>query len=264
MKSPIAALVFVLLTMTHTSVFSAEARYFDSAGAKLHYYIKGSGAPVILLHGFSGSPEGLWIKPGTFGTLVDAGYQVIALDQRGHGKSAKFYDRDSYGTEMMEDIRRLLDDLKIERAHLIGYSMGAKVANAFRATYPDRLLTVTLGGYGWPWRSRDESVAEAEVRLQSDFVLPGNDLHALAAVRAASNDLIPDEESLRSNSVPAFSLLGTEDKVVPRDAVDTFRATMANLESIDMPGTHAGANGAPYKPQFAAELVRFLAKHQAP
>ena len=264
MKSRIAALVLALLAMACATSISAEERYFDSAGATLRYYIEGGGTPVILLHGFSGSPEGLWIKPGTFGTLVDAGYQVIALDQRGHGKSAKFYDRDSYGNEMMEDIRRLLDNLKIDRAHLVGYSMGAKVANAFRATYPDRLLSVTLGGYGWPWRSRDESVVEAELRLQSDFVLPGNDLRALAAVRAASNDLIPDEESLRSNSVPAFSLLGTEDTVVPGDAVDTFRATMANLESKDMPGTHAGANGAPYKPQFAAELVCFLAKHQAP
>ena len=263
MKKPLSALILVIFAMTTATSFSAEERYFDSAGAPLRYFIEGSGTPVILLHGFSGSPEGLWIKPGTFGALVKAGYQVIALDQRGHGKSAKFYDRDSYGINMMQDVRRLLDHLHIERAHLIGYSMGAKVANTFRATYPHRLLTLTLGGYGWPWRSAEQTVAQAEAQLQSDFVLPGNDLRALAAVRVAMNELVPDEKSLRSNSVPAFSLVGTEDKAVSRADLETLRATMSNLESKDMPGTHAGADGAPYKPQFAAELVRFLAQHQA-
>ncbi len=159
---------------------------------------------------------------------------------------------------------RLMDHLDIERAHLIGYSMGAKVANTFRASYPDRLISLTLGGYGWPWRSRDESVAEAEVRLQSDFVLPGNDLRALAAVRVSMNDLIPSEKNLRENTIPAFSLVGTTDNVVSRSDLDTLRSTMANLETKDMPGTHAGPDGAPYKLQFAAELIRFLAKHPAP
>jgi pimeloyl-ACP methyl ester carboxylesterase len=264
MKSSVAILLFGFLLMNHSTSFSAEEKYFDAAGAELRYFIEGSGSPVILLHGFSGSPEGLWIKPGTFAALVGAGYQVIALDQRGHGKSAKFYDRDSYGMEMMKDVGRLMDHLDIERAHLIGYSMGAKVANTFRASYPDRLISLTLGGYGWPWRSRDESVAEAEVRLQTDFVLPGNDLRALAAVRVSMNDLIPSEKNLRANTIPAFSLVGTTDNVVSRSDLDTLRSTMANLETKDMPGTHAGPDGAPYKPQFAAELIRFMAKHPAP
>ncbi len=261
MRKTTTTSVFVFLLMLHSASFSAEERYFDAAGAQLRYFIDGSGAAVVLLHGFSGSPEGLWIKPGTFDALVAAGYQVIALEQRGHGKSSKFYDRDSYGIEMMKDVGRLMDHLEIERVHLIGYSMGAKVANAFRASYPDRLLSLTLGGYGWPWRSGDESIAEAKARLQVDFVLPGNDLRALAAVRVGLNDLIPSEDSLRANSVAAFSLVGTADKVVSRSDLDTLRSTMANLETKDMPGTHAGPDGAPYKAQFAAELVRFLAKH---
>ena len=134
MKTHVAALALSVLTLIHATSFAAEERYFDSAGAQLRYFTEGSGTPVILLHGFSGSPEGLWIKPGTFDALVAAGYQVIALDQRGHGKSAKYYDRDSYGIEMMEDVRRLLNHLDIDQAQLIGYSMGAKVANTLRAT----------------------------------------------------------------------------------------------------------------------------------
>jgi len=264
MKIRIATIAILFLTMVHSTSYSADERYFDSAGAELRYFIEGKGTPVVLLHGFSGSPEGLWIKPGTFDALVAAGYQVIALDQRGHGKSTKFYDPDRYGIEMVQDVRRLLDHLEIDRAHLVGYSMGGKIANTFRAAYPDRLLTLTLGGYGWPWRSADESLEEAEMRLQSGFVLPGNDLRALAAVRVTMNDLIPDEESLRSNATPAFSLVGTEDKVVSRSDVEKLRATMTNLESKDMPGTHAGPDGAPYKAQFVAELIRFLAGHPAP
>lgn len=264
MRSPVAIVLFGFLLMNHSTSFSAEEKYFDAAGAELRYFIEGSGSPVILLHGFSGSPEGLWIRPGTFAALVAAGYRVIALDQRGHGKSAKYYESDSYGIEMMKDVGRLMDHLAIERAHLIGYSMGAKVANTFRASYPDRLISLTLGGYGWPWRSRDESLAEAEARLQSDFVGPGNDLRALAAVRVGMNDLIPSEKNLLTNKIPAFSLVGTADKAVSRSDLDTLRSTMANLESKDMPGTHAGADGAPYKAQFTAELIHFLAKHPAP
>jgi len=264
MKTRFATLAFSFLTMAHLTSVSADERYFDSAGAQLRYFLEGSGTAVILLHGFSGSPEGLWINPGTFGALVDAGYKVIALDQRGHGKSTKFYDPDSYGLQMMEDIRRLLDHLDIERTHIVGYSMGAKVANTFRAYYPDRLITVTLGGYSWPWRARDVTMAEAEARLRADDVLPGNDLRALAAIRTATNELIPDEDSLRSNSIPAFSIVGTEDTVVSRADVESLRTTMANLATKDMPGTHAGPDGAPYKAQFRAELILFLAKHPAP
>lgn len=240
---------------------SAGADHFDSNGVNLRYFTEGSGETVVLLHGFSGSAEGLYIKPGTFNALVNAGYQVVALDQRGHGMSDKPYDAASYGMEMVEDVRRLLDHLELDKVHLVGYSMGGKVSNMFRSKYPERLLTITLGGYGWPWQSPKLTLEESGMRLQQRTLLPGNDLQALAAVSVGMYDLTPTERNLRANEVPAFAIIGDKDEVVSAENFSTLKDTMSNLEVTVIPGTHAGPDGAPYKPIFAEKLVNFLDKH---
>ena len=238
-----------------------DSRTFDSAGVSLRYLETGDGPTVLLLHGFSGSAEGLYVAPGTVASLADAGYRVIALDQRGHGKSDKPHDPESYGLEMVENVRRLLDHLAIDRVHLVGYSMGGKVAATFRVHHPERLLSITLGGYGWPWRSGEVTLAEARQRLASRTVLPGNDLEALAAVSTGMHRLTPAEDALRSNQVPALAIIGDRDEVVPRSDYDTLVATMPMTTSVIIPGTHAGEDGAPYKPVFAQEVLAFLVEH---
>jgi pimeloyl-ACP methyl ester carboxylesterase len=254
------AILFTLFFCS-LSVTAAETAYFDSAGVKLRYISGGAGETVVLLHGFSGSAEGLYVIPGTFDALVNAGYRVVALDQRGHGQSEKPHEVDSYGMEMVEDVRRLLDHLDLERVHLVGYSMGGKVSNSFRATYPDRLLTITLGGYGWPWQSAEITLDESRERMQQRTILPGNDVAALAAVSVGMYDLTPAEENLRTNNVPAFAIIGDKDEVVSAADLATLKSTMANLDVVVIPGTHAGPDGAPYKPAFAEKLIGFLSKH---
>lgn len=264
MHRRIGFLAAIFVVSVATPAFSATDGRFDSNGVQLHFVTSGQGEAVILLHGFSGSAAGAWIKPGTFDALASGGFRVIALDHRGHGQSGKPHDAESYGVEMAEDLRRLLDHLDIDRAHIVGYSMGAKIANTFRARHPNRLLTLTLGGYGWPWRSRDVSLEQARQNMALRAIPPGNDLDALAAYRVRSNDLMPTESNLRANEVPSLSLVGTEDEAVSREDLAELRATMSNLASVDMPGTHAGPDGALYKPQFAAEVISFIRGHPAP
>ena len=79
---------------------------------------------------------------------------------------------------------RLLDHLEVDKAHIVGYSMGAKIANSFRTRHPDRLISLVLGGYGWPWQSPPVSLHEARANMENRTVLPGNDLDALAAYQA--------------------------------------------------------------------------------
>jgi len=255
------ATMVLALFLQAVSAIGAETGYFDAEGIRLHYVVGGKGETVVLLHGFSGSADGLYIKPGTFDALVNAGYRVVALDQRGHGNSEKPHDTASYGMQMVEDVRRLLDHLGVEKVHLVGYSMGAKVSNTFRATYPERLLTITLGGYGWPWQGAKTSLDESRARMQSRTILPGNDVDALAAVSVGTYELTPTEENLRLNMVPAFAIIGDKDEVVSAQDFATLRDTMANLEVVVIPGTHAGPDGAPYKPVFAENLLNFLSRH---
>lgn len=257
----IFATTILALLLSSTPALAAENTSFDSDGVTLRYLSGGAGETVVLLHGFSGSAQGLYVDPGTFDALVDAGYRVVAMDQRGHGQSEKLYDAKSYGMNMVEDVRRLIDHLAVGKVHLVGYSMGARVANTFRSLYSDRLLTITLGGYGWPWQGQPVTLEEAKKQMVNRTVLPGNDLMALAAVSVGSYELVPSEESLRTNTVPAFAIIGDKDEVISSQNLQTFKATMANLELVVIPGTHAGPDGAPYKPRFAEELIRFLAKH---
>lgn len=251
-------LSILALCIAGGGLHAAEPAWFDSDGLRLRYFAAGAGETVVLLHGFGGSATGLYIEPGTFDALVAAGYRVIALDQRGHAGSDKPHAADAYGRLMVEDVRRLLDHLGEDRIHLVGYSMGGKVAASFHAAHPERLLSIALCGYGWPWRNPEVTLDEARARLAERAVLPGNDLEALAAVSVGLPGLTPAEASLRSNTLPAIAIIGDRDEVVSAPDLATLADTMAGIEVVAIPGTHAGPEGAPYTPRFAAELIRFL------
>lgn len=150
MHSFIASWFIAAAMVTLPAIAQSEQKHFDSNGVKLHYVDEGSGTPVLLSHGYSGNLTQSWRKSRVIQRLVDANYRVIAYDHRGHGLSDKPHAAGSYRIRMVEDAKRLLDHLKINRCHLVGYSMGAVIANKSRQTDPDRLLSVTLAGYGQP------------------------------------------------------------------------------------------------------------------
>jgi len=116
----------VVVTMAiPLGVLAAEDRFFDSDGLRIRYIEQGSGEPVVLVHGFLGIIE-RWVELGLFANLAED-HRVIALDCRGYGKSAKPHDRSQYGRKMADDVAHLLDHLGIERAHILGYSMGGNI-----------------------------------------------------------------------------------------------------------------------------------------
>lgn len=137
----------------------AQEKSFDSGGTKIHYRVAGKGEPVVLIHGFISSHEEWTVPPPflppaqrdkfqtVFATL-SRDYMVIAPDCRGHGKSGKPKDAKQYGIEMVRDIVRLLDHLKIKKAHVVGYSMGAFLAAKVVEAHPDRVKSAVLGGGG--------------------------------------------------------------------------------------------------------------------
>src|SRR5262249_23548091 len=113
----------------------------------IRYIVEGKGEPVLLIHGFTINLDRNWQMPGIVKEL-GKDYQVIALDNRGHGKSDKPHDPKKYGLEMAEDAVRLLDHLQIKKVHIVGYSMGGVITAKLLVTHPDRMLTATLGGHG--------------------------------------------------------------------------------------------------------------------
>src|SRR5581483_7741507 len=94
---------------------------------ELAYLDEGAGDPVVLVHGFASNKEVNWVQTGWMTTLTRAGRRAIALDNRGHGQSTKLYDPEEYRVgKMAEDVRALLDHLRLNQADVMGYSMGAR------------------------------------------------------------------------------------------------------------------------------------------
>src|SRR5262245_49017042 len=134
MKYRSLLMALVVWTLVPRPVAAAD-EVFDSNGVKIRYVTAGKGEPVVLLHGWM-SDSGMWGRLDTNPAAKE--YQLIAVDLRGHGKSDKPHEADQYGPEMAADVVRLLDHLKLPKAHLIGYSMGAIVAGKVAAQHTDR------------------------------------------------------------------------------------------------------------------------------
>ncbi len=112
---------------------------FVNDGHSLSYEVHGSGHPVVLLHGICVSFAGNFAAGGWIERLSAKGLQVIGLDFRGHGGSDKPHDVAAYGTSKLAgDVVALLDHLAIDRASLVGFSLGSMIALHLLHSEPQR------------------------------------------------------------------------------------------------------------------------------
>jgi 2-succinyl-6-hydroxy-2,4-cyclohexadiene-1-carboxylate synthase len=108
-----------------------------------NYYVESSGAgvPILLLHGFTGDIT-IWQDVRR---ELESDYHVIAIDILGHGRSDKPSAIEAYHMgNVAVDIIRLLNKLELEKAHLLGYSMGGRLALYLATTYPERFYSLIL------------------------------------------------------------------------------------------------------------------------
>jgi pimeloyl-ACP methyl ester carboxylesterase len=119
---------------------TANDQMFSADGVSLRYREIGTGDPVVLIHGYSAALES---QTGIANALASTN-RVVALDVRGFGRSSKFGAPERFGQLIVDDVVRLMDHLKIARAHLVGHSMGALIAANVTARYPARVASATL------------------------------------------------------------------------------------------------------------------------
>lgn len=146
MNTSLAVFTFAALVLGGAVLLHAEE--FTSKGVKIHYVVMGKGEPVILVHGLYSSAALNWQMPGTITELAKR-YQVIAFDNRGHGQSGKPVASDQYGVQMVEDVVRLMDHLRLSKAHVVGYSLGGMITMKLLMLHPERVSSAVLGGMGW-------------------------------------------------------------------------------------------------------------------
>ncbi|MCB1428260.1 MAG: alpha/beta hydrolase [Nitratireductor sp.] len=193
----------------------------------LSYLDQGEGMPVLLVHGFASNKEINWANTGWLRDLNHAGFRTIAFDNRGHGASTKFYQPGDYSLEWMaEDAINLLDHLGVGQAHLIGYSMGARISTTLAMHHGARFDRVVLSGNGWgmvegsgDWTPVHDAllapsldaVTDARGRAFRAFAdQTGSDRAALAACVTGVRELIP-ETWLPYIQNEVMVAIGTED-----------------------------------------------------
>jgi pimeloyl-ACP methyl ester carboxylesterase len=206
--------------------------------------------PIVLVHGFASTKEVNWVAPGWVATLKRAGRRVIALDIRGHGRSSKLTDPAAYHSATMAgDVHALLDHLGLERADIMGYSMGARIASFLAVDYPQRVRSLILGGLGIhlvEGVGLPESIAEAlEAPSLADVSDPTgrvfrafaeqtkSDLQALAACIRGSRQVL-SRAQVAAIRAPVLVAVGTKDTVA--GSAQDLAALIPDAKALDIPG----------------------------
>ena len=119
--------------------------YATNQGVRIHYEVEGEGPPLVLQHGGLDCLES-WYELGYVDALKTV-YQLILIDARGHGASDKPHEAHAYGLHwVVDDIRTVLDERHLPKAHFWGYSMGAYIGFGLAKYIPERCLSLIIGG----------------------------------------------------------------------------------------------------------------------
>lgn len=282
----LARSIFLLLLWSGAA--ATQDRFFDSGGVRIRYVDHGAGTPVVLVHGFTASIEPAWIETGILPDLA-RDHRVIAFDLRGHGKSDKPHDARAY-EQLGLDAIRLLDYLRIEKTHIVGYSLGGIIVCKLLTTHPERFLSALLGGAAYRRsqseradRAADEAAREIEAGVyrallvstaptdepplteavmlkRSREIAAENDLKAHAALMRARRAFIVTDAEIARVRVPALAVVGSADPALSR--IKAMQARWPGLELVIVPGaTHptVHSRGLSRRSEFLAAIRSHIA-----
>ncbi len=277
-----AALVAVLIANAAVAQQSASPRpaapavqvgqksnfFTTSDGIKIHYLTHGDrGSWVMLIHGYSDSAQRMWFNTGIAPELAKR-HRVVAIDNRNHGQSDKPI---AGGSGRAQDVIELMDHLKIDRAHIHGYSMGGGIVGQLLALIPNRFITAGFGGSGMSetndtYRAAAEAMddalpkatgadAEGMERFRSRVAAARPQGSAAAATRAPA----PPAVDLTKLTIPILAVNGSYDN--PYRKTHRLWREVQIFQNVILPGkTHltAIAAGATPSQQYIDAIAKFI------
>jgi pimeloyl-ACP methyl ester carboxylesterase len=263
-----------------------DGQYADFDGVKIHYIDRGKGEPIVLLHGGTSNLES-WVSTGVVANL-QKDFRVIAFDARGSGKSDKPRDPKAYGRQQALDVPRLLDALKLDRAHIVGFSLGASTVAQLLTLDTTRFLTATqVAGAGRSpkaandprieveaaeiekgciSRSRlfrqappdrkptEEDYRKAEERCRAD---KNFDQYSVAASLRGYRDQAVTPEQMQAVKVPTLGIVGTLDHTLKE--MQELKRLRPDMKFVLLEGvSHTGPAGIQGRPELVTELRAFI------
>lgn len=221
-------------------------------GFRIHYEVSGAGPAFVLIHGHPMWGE-RWRDRGYIAALENR-YRLIVPDLLGYGDSDKPDDASAYGApSWASDVITILDNERVEQAHVWGYSMGAWVAENLAVTVPDRVLSLTLGGMppGLDLSQRGERLGPAQAPTSSwDELFEGwpepviesykahNDLTAIQESYLALYDSATTIVDLQAAPHPTLAYIGAEEEYLD---LARRQSEMLPCQFEVVPGDHFAA-----------------------
>jgi pimeloyl-ACP methyl ester carboxylesterase len=255
-------------------------------GVSINYKVEGQGEPLVMVMGFSATRSG-WIRQIPFFRKY---YRVITFDNRGAGKSDK--PPGPYSTRMMaDDTLGLMDLLGIEKARIMGASMGGMIAQELAINYPQRVMKLILA---CTYASQDETSGDTLEQAKFLRLTPGEKASAMIGlafnkplyrfvfgllarvqtrlVGTSGNAGIPGQsEACRTHNTldrlplitaPTLVIVGTGDRIIKPVSSEVIGGTIPNAKAVRIEG---GSHCFSFemKNEFNREVLNFL-KGDAP
>lgn len=197
---------------------------------KIAYDHMGTGDIVLFLHGIGGNRTNWRDQLPVFATR----YLAVAWDARGYGLSDDYEGPLDFG-DFARDIVRLLDHLDAATAHIVGLSMGGRIALDFVARFPARVASLTLSGTRASFAQRTEEEREEFLRLRKKpLIEDGKEPRDIAPTVARSLMGIRSTPAHFAQLVDSIAALHKESYVKTIEA-STFYDRSAALDSIQVP-----------------------------
>ena len=229
-------------------------------GVNINYQVQGQGEPLVMIMGFTAGRSGWMPQIPVFKKY----YRVITFDNRGIGKSDK--PPGPYSTKMMaDDTVRLMDLLGIEKAHIMGVSMGGMIAQELAINYPQRVLKLVLA---CTYASQDETSGDSLEQAKFLQLTPEQKVTAmvslafnkpfyrfmfgvLARVQARFMGISgrvgiagQSEACLKHNTLerlpfitaPTLVIVGTEDRIIKPTSSEVIAGKIANAKLVRVEG----------------------------
>lgn len=290
--NPVIRFATLLMCFAAAPALAQEDKYINANGVKIRYIEAGKGAAIVLLHGGTSNLES-WTSRGVVDNLAKD-FRVIAFDARGHGKSDSPRDPAAYGRQQALDVVRILDALKIERAHIIGFSLGSSTVAQLLTLHPERFLTgVQVAGAGrTPEEANDPRIETEAAEIARDCISRSRAMRqapagmkpteeeiqqrivscradktfdplAVAASLRGYKDQAVTNEQMAAVKVPTLGIVGTLDHTLK--AMQALKAIRPGMKLVLLEGvSHTGKTGIQGDPRLVSEIRTFIVEQRKP